>query len=56
MSGIGSPRTVRRSAVVTFFRRIVKEKPLGTVGDLILSAENGPEFTRCVADLLRRSD
>ena len=29
---------------------------LGTVGDLILSAENGPEFTRCVADLLRRSD
>ena len=35
MSGKGSPQTVRRSAVVTFFRRIVKEKPLGTVGAAI---------------------
>ena len=35
MSGIGSPQSVRRSAVVTFFRRIVKEKPLGTVGAAI---------------------
>ena len=29
------PDTVRRSALVTFFRRIVKEKPLGTVGAVI---------------------
>ena len=35
MSGIGLPATVRRSGVVTFFRRIVKEKPLGTVGAAI---------------------
>ena len=35
MSGIGSPQSVRRSAVATFFRRIAKEKPLGTVGAAI---------------------
>ena len=35
MSGNGSPQSARRSAVATFFRRIVKEKPLGTVGAAI---------------------
>ena len=35
MSSIGLPESVRRSAVVTFFRRIIKEKPLGTVGAAI---------------------
>ena len=35
MSSIGLPDSVRRSAVVTFFRRIIKEKPLGTVGAAI---------------------
>ena len=35
MSGIGSPQSASRSALITFFRRIVKEKPLGTVGAAI---------------------
>ena len=35
MSGVGSQQSVSRSAVVTFFRRIIKEKPLGTVGAAI---------------------
>ena len=35
MSGNGAPQSARRSAVVTFFRRIAKEKPLGTVGAVI---------------------
>ena len=35
MSGSALPATARRAAVVTFFRRIVKEKPLGTVGAAI---------------------
>ena len=35
MSSVGVREGGRRSAVVTFFRRIVKEKPLGTVGAVI---------------------
>ena len=35
MSSVGLSESVRRSAVATFFRRIAKEKPLGTVGAAI---------------------
>lgn len=35
MSGRAQPAAGRRSAVATFFRRVAKEKPLGTVGAVI---------------------